>query len=63
MKRDKNFRLWKTTKTLLATIVDPIQRNHFKNMMIEAQCAAMTPPPKKEKKHADLVIGGVEVDA
>ena len=64
MKRDKNFRMRKTTKTLLATIVDPVLRNHYKNMMIEAQSAAETPPPKKEKKVAPgVVIGGIEVDA
>lgn len=64
MKRDKNFHMWKTTKALLSRIVDKEQRNHFKNMMIDAQIAAMTPPPKKEKKAAPgVVITGIEVDA
>lgn len=56
MKRDGNFRMWKTTKALLTRIVDKEQRNHFKNMMIDAQIAAMTPQPKKEKKSAPGVV-------
>jgi len=37
IKRDKNFRLTKQTKRFMATIVDPIRRNEYKNAMIDAQ--------------------------
>ena len=37
VKRDKNFKLTKQTKRFMATIVDPIRRNEYKNAMIEAQ--------------------------
>lgn len=37
LKRDKNFRLTKQTKRFMATIIDPIKRNEYKNAMIEAQ--------------------------
>jgi len=29
-----------TTKTLMGSIADPVQRNQFKNMMIQAQLAS-----------------------
>lgn len=50
MKRDKNFRLSKQTKRFMATILDPIKRNEYKNSMIAAQIAAETLPPKSDKK-------------
>jgi len=37
MKPTKTFKLKKTTKTMLASIVDPIQRNAWKRAMIDAQ--------------------------
>ena len=37
IKRDKNFKLTKQTKRFMATIVDPIRRNEYKNAMIDAQ--------------------------
>ena len=54
MKRDKNFRLAKQTKRLMAGILDPIKRNEFKNAMIEAQIAAET-PIKSNKKSKESV--------
>ena len=40
VKTNGTFRLTKRTKTIMATIVDPIMRNQFKNMMIDAQVAS-----------------------
>jgi hypothetical protein len=37
MKPTKTFKLRKTTKTMLASIVDPVQRNAWKRAMIDAQ--------------------------
>lgn len=37
MKTDKNFKLNKTTKRLLATFSDKTARNLFKDAMIQAQ--------------------------
>ena len=34
LKKDKNFRISKQTKRTMATIVDPVERHAFKNMMI-----------------------------
>ena len=39
LKPDKNFRLSKTTKRILCSIVDSSERNEFKRMMIQAQLA------------------------
>lgn len=42
MKSDKNFRMAKTTKTLLAMLpfANQEERNHFKRAMIDAQITA-----------------------
>ena len=37
MKPTKTFKLRKTTKTMLASITDPTQRNAWKRAMIDAQ--------------------------
>jgi hypothetical protein len=37
MKPGKTFNLSKQTKRFMATFVDPVARNHYKNMMIQAQ--------------------------
>jgi hypothetical protein len=51
LKRDKNFRLTKQTKRFMATIVDPIRRNEYKNAMIEAQIVGSVQfKPNKNKK-------------
>jgi hypothetical protein len=60
--RDKNFNLTKTTKRLMATLVNAEQRNQFKNMMIEAQIIAMTPPPSKKQQKQGTIVAGIEVD-
>ena len=49
MKPSKTFKLKKTTKTMLASITDPAQRNAWKRAMIDAElCAAVV--PKREKR-------------
>jgi len=40
MKPSKTFKMRSTTKTLMGSIADPVQRNQFKNMMIQAQLAS-----------------------
>jgi hypothetical protein len=37
MKPSKTFNLTKQTKRLMCTIVDPVARNQYKRMMIDAQ--------------------------
>jgi len=37
MKPDKNFKLPKQVKRTMATMVDSVERNTYKNMMIQAQ--------------------------
>ena len=47
-----------TTKTLLGSIVDPVQRNQFKNMMIQAQLASevvVKREPRNDNKPRGLV--------
>jgi len=40
MKPNKTFNLKKSTKTMLATIVDPVKRSEWKRAMIQAQMAS-----------------------
>ena len=37
MKPDKNFKLPKQVKRTMATMVDSVERNAYKNLMIQAQ--------------------------
>lgn len=37
MKPDKNFRLSKQVKRTMATMVDAVERNAYKNLMIQAE--------------------------
>ena len=37
MKPDKNFKLPKQVKRTMATLVNTVQRNEYKNLMIQAQ--------------------------
>ena len=50
LKRDKNFRISKQTKRIMATIIDPVARHSYKNMMIEAQIFGSREFEKKKKK-------------
>ena len=40
MKPGKTFKLRKPTKTMLASITDPVKRNEWKHAMIQAQLAS-----------------------
>ena len=48
-KPDKNFRLSKTAKRIIATIVDKEQRGSYKRLMIDAELEMKKAPPKSEK--------------
>ena len=52
MKRDKNYRMSGQTKRILSTIADKVERNRYKNAMIDAQLTASIPyksdKPKKQ---------------
>lgn len=50
MKPTKNFKMDKTTKTFLASISDKVERDAFKNAMIDAQIASEVVPQKQDKK-------------
>ena len=52
MKPGKTFKLSKTTKRMLCSIVNTEQRNQYKRMMIDAElCAAIVPKTiKKENR-------------
>jgi hypothetical protein len=54
VKTDKNFRMAKTTKRMLAMLPfkDQEQRAAFKNMMIDAQVAASIVPKTVKEKHS-----------
>jgi len=50
MKPNKTFKLSKTTKRRMATIVDAQKRSGYKNMMIQAELAAgVSPRPAKDR--------------
>ena len=51
LKKDKNFRISKQTKRTMATIVDSVERNAYKNSMIEAQIAESQVFERKKKTH------------
>jgi len=40
-----------TTKTILATIVDPVKRSEWKRSMIQAELAAAIRPTKEKRKN------------
>ena len=40
LKAGKTFNLSKQTKRLMCTIIDPVARNQYKRMMIDAQLAS-----------------------
>ena len=49
MKAKGNFKLSKTSKRMISTIVDPHQRGALKRAMIQAELAAAI-VPKREKR-------------
>jgi len=62
MKPTKTFKLKKTTKTLLASIVDPVQRNAWKRAMIDAQlCSEVVIKTPSRDKNAPRGASGYQV--
>jgi hypothetical protein len=51
LKKDKNFRISKQTKRTMATYVDSVARNAYKNSMIEAQLFGSQVFEKKKKRN------------
>ena len=51
LKKDNNFRISNQTKRTMATIVDSVERNAYKNSMIEAQIAESQVFERKKKSH------------
>ena len=51
MKPGKTFNLSKQTKRLMCTIVDPVARNQYKRMMIDAQLCSevVVKAPQRDK--------------
>ena len=50
LKRDKNFRIDRQVKRVMATMVDPVERHAYKNMMIQAQIDGSRVFEKKKRK-------------
>ena len=50
LKKDKNFRISKQTKRTMATIVDAVERNAYKNAMIQAQLSGSQVFEKNKKR-------------
>jgi hypothetical protein len=58
IKPSKTFKLSKTTKRRMASIVDPVERHAYKNAMIQAQIASEIVIKHKEK--SDRPQGGAQ---
>lgn len=52
-KTSANFRIEKQVKRTMATIVDPIARNAYKNSMIQAQMFELNSRPKGKGKKSE----------
>lgn len=50
LKKDKNFRITKQTKRFMATIVDPVARHAYKNLMIHAEISGSQVFEKNKKR-------------
>ena len=53
IKPSKTFKLSKTTKRRMATIVDPVERHAYKRAMIQAEIAAAIVPRSNKDKEKD----------
>lgn len=56
IKPSKTFKMSKQTKRRMATIVDPVERNDYRRMMIQAQLASEI--VVKHKERSDRPQGG-----
>ena len=62
MKPTKTFKLRKTTKTMLASIVDPVQRSEWKRAMIDAQlCSEIVIKAPQRDKNSPRGNSGYQV--
>ena len=50
MKPGKSFNLSKSTKRMMCTIIDTVERNIFKKAMITAEIIAATPTKSREPR-------------
>ena len=50
LKPNKTFKLSKQTKRFMCTFTDPVQRNAYKNAMIQAQLQSEIVPKREPKK-------------
>jgi hypothetical protein len=51
MKPSSTYKMSSTTKTILATIADPVKRSEWKRSMIQAELAAAIRPTKEKRKN------------
>jgi 2-phospho-L-lactate guanylyltransferase (CobY/MobA/RfbA family) len=49
MKPNKNFKMNKTIKSFLSSILSDVERNSFKRAMIDAQLCSEIVPQKQDK--------------
>ena len=52
-KRDKNFKLSKQSKTILALATHPSKRSFYRNIMIDAEIVASTPFKSSKPRDAE----------
>lgn len=53
MKTNNNFKLSKQTKRFMATMIDPIERNTYKRLMINAQVESLKSAPSHKEKRSE----------
>lgn len=53
MKTNSNFKLSKQTKRFMATMIDSIERNTYKRLMINAQVESEKPAPSYKEKRSE----------
>jgi hypothetical protein len=51
LKPTANFKLSKQTKRFMATYIDPVARNSFKNDMIQAELASAIAPKREPRSN------------
>jgi hypothetical protein len=57
MKPDKNFKLPKQVKRTMATMVNAVERNEYKNLMVQAELHSrkMEKVSKKDKSKSNVI--------
>jgi hypothetical protein len=59
MKPTKTFKLRKTTKTMLASITDPVKRSEWKRAMIQSQLASEVVVKREPRNDKNAPRGNV----